>query len=592
MGFHVIQHWRWWLACVMMICSASVEAQEAASGARGGATARSSQQGVFLVFPFENAGSSPHLDWLGEGLEELTIHRLAAAGQAVYSHAGRAAELERDGLSQNAKYSHASMLRIAQELDADYVVFGKFNSDGKNLTMESRMLRVNPATLLPALRETGALGALMDLHTRLVWRMLAANDPGYPHSLNEFAKAQKPLRLDAFEQYTRGLLAGDDEVRLRELREAVRLEPDWPDPEFALGETYFARRDCAAAIPWLTRVPKTHERHVEAEFATGVCRLLLNQPDHAEEVFNALRRNLRNDGTNSGKSAGTKEEAGGGESISGADLPEILNNLAVARARQGKLAEAQSDLRRAADFDPDEDDYPFNLGLLALQGGDFGNAAGYFRQASQREPDNAEDRALLVFALEKAGKKDEADQEREAAAEAIGPNAIDGVKFDTKGEGLVRLQRISTELDVTELRLEIETPESSAESSHAESETPAAHIRRGRQELAAGRTETAEREFRAALAAEPDNAAAHRGLAEIDRRAGKLDEAVKELQISLQSRDSAVVRTMLARVYMEQKKNDLARAEVERALKLAPNYSEAKQILEHLQSAKPAGGVR
>jgi Tfp pilus assembly protein PilF len=55
----------------------------------------------------------------------------------------------------------------------------------------------------------------------------------------------------------------------------------------------------------------------------------------------------------------------------------------------------------------------------------------------------------------------------------------------------------------------------------------------------------------------------------------------------LEARDSAVVRTTLAHVYLEQKKPALARTEVERALKLAPNYAEAKQLLEHLQSGKP-----
>src|SRR5271168_2379168 len=69
------------------------------------------QPGVYLVFPFENAGASPRLDWLGEGLEELTIERLSAAGQQVYSHAGRTGELERSGLPPNAKLSRASMLR-------------------------------------------------------------------------------------------------------------------------------------------------------------------------------------------------------------------------------------------------------------------------------------------------------------------------------------------------------------------------------------------------------------------------------------------------------------------------------------------------
>jgi hypothetical protein len=48
---------------------------------------------------------------------------------------------------------------------------------------------------------------------------------------------------------------------------------------------------------------------------------------------------------------------------------------------------------------------------------------------------------------------------------------------------------------------------------------------------------------------------------------------------------------------LEQKKPDLARTEVERALKLAPNYAEAKQLLEHLQKfnanqKKPGGGAR
>src|SRR6202047_4022901 len=88
------------------------------------------QQGLYLVFPFENAGSSPRLDWLGEGLEELTIQYLSAAGKQVYSHAGRAGELERYGLPSSPKLSRATMLRIAQDLDADFVIFGSFTSDG------------------------------------------------------------------------------------------------------------------------------------------------------------------------------------------------------------------------------------------------------------------------------------------------------------------------------------------------------------------------------------------------------------------------------------------------------------------------------
>jgi tetratricopeptide (TPR) repeat protein/TolB-like protein len=535
------------------------------------------QNGVFLVFPFENAGTSSRLDWIGEGLEELTIQELSAAGQQVYSHEGRLDEMDRAGLPPNAKLSRATMLHIAQDLDADYVVFGNFTSNSTSLTVSARVLRVNPVALLPAVRETGPLDSMMNLYTRVTWRLLTSIDHNFPLNLAEFSKLQRVLYLGAFEHYIRGLLANDDETRIRDLKEAVRLEPNWPDPAFSLGQVYFTRNDCASALPWFARVPPTNERSVEAIFATGVCDLRLNQPDKAEKVFGRLHEDLKLN------------------MVSGADLPEILNNLALALARQGKLGPAIPSLSRARDLDPDEDDYPFNLGLLSLQNSDLTAATAQFRDAIEREPDNPEDRAFLIYSMEKAGKKDEAAEARDSALEAFGPNGLPALKLDGKPESLAKYQRVSRELDTTALRMQLATPVAPSTAT-AESATPidpaVAHIRRGRQELGAGRLDTAEKEFRAALAADPKNALAHRELADISRRRGKLDEAVQELQTSLALRDSAMGRVMLARIYLEQKRPELARAEVEKAVKLAPNYAEARQLLEHLKKSKPTGGAR
>lgn len=538
---------------------------------------RQAQAGIYLVFPFDNVGASPRLDWLSEGLEELTIERLAAAGQQVYSHEGRSAELERSGLPATAKLSRASMLRIAENLDADFVILGKFTSDGKTLAVESQVLQVAPTRLLPAVREAGPLESLMDLHQRMLWRLLSANDHAYTGSLEEFARVQRPLRLDAFEHYVRGLLAIEDDSKLRELREAARLEPDWPDPDFAIGDVYYARRDCDSALLWFPKVPKTHERYAEALFSSGVCRLVLNQPEKAAEVFAALQGDLRD------------------SMVSGADLPEILNNLALAEARQGKTEEAIAQLRRAAELDPDEDDYPFNLGLLAFGAGEYGKATDYFREAAGREPDEPENRAMMILSLEKAGKKTEAEEERDAAAENFGPDGLPTIKLDAKGDSLTKLQRVRTELDTTALQLELASGAGRASSetpvATAAGNTPAAHVRRARQELSAGRVDLAESEFRAALAADNNSTSAHNGLAEVFRRRGQLDDTVKELQASLAIRDSAAVRTTLARVYLEQKKPDLAKTELEQALKLAPKYSDAKELLDHLQKGKPSGGT-
>lgn len=536
------------------------------------------QEGIFLVFPFENAGTAPRLDWIGEGLEELTIQRLSAAEQQVYSHSGRVNEMDLYGLPAGAKLSHATMLHIAQELDADYIVFGSYTSDGQNLKVSARLLRISPVALLPEIRETGPLASLMDLHNRLLWRLLRSNDSSFPLSLGDFSGLQRPLSLAAFEQYIHGLLANDDESRLRALKEAAHLEPDWPDPAFAIGEVYFQRNDCLSALPWFAKVPHWHPQKVEATFSTGVCRLRMGQAEQAEEVFATLQEDLHRN------------------LVSGADLPEILNNLGIARARQENLPAAFTAISRASDIDPDEDDYPFNLGLLALQEKEYGRAVTDFEEAAKREPDNAEDQAFLIYALEKSGRKADAAAARDAAGEAFGDQGLPLLQLDSKkGDSLTRFQRVMGELDITSLRLELEGPQTQQNSvvdAAAPKDGSVAHLRRGRQEMRAGRLDVAEEEFRAALTADPHNASAHLELAEIYHRRGKLDDAEHELQLSLAERDSAAVRTMLARVYLAQNKPDLARTEAEKAVKLAPNYPEAKELLEHLKKSKPTGGAQ
>src|ERR1700731_1803972 len=209
------------ISCVLLCAAVSLKAQQAFPRTSNG----SAQSGIYLVFPFENAGASPRLDWLGEGLEELTIQALSSGGQQVYSHAGRTTELERDGVPFSAKLSRASMLRVAQDLDADFVIFGSFSSDGKTLTIDSRILRTDPLALLPSVRETGPLESLIEMQSKVVWRNLSENHRASRPTFAKFSKVQPPLRLDPFEHYIRGLLANEDEPRVRELGEAWRLGP-------------------------------------------------------------------------------------------------------------------------------------------------------------------------------------------------------------------------------------------------------------------------------------------------------------------------------------------------------------------------------
>jgi Tfp pilus assembly protein PilF len=118
------------------------------------------------------------------------------------------------------------------------------------------------------------------------------------------------------------------------------------------------------------------------------------------------------------------------------------------------------------------------------------------------------------------------------------------------------------------------------------------HLKRGRQYLAAGKLDEAQREFSEVLAQLPHDAAAHQGLAEAYRRKGKLEDAIGELRAALETRDDAAARTTLARLYLEQKKPDEARAQLQLALKLAPGYTEARALLDKLGSKQGSGEPR
>jgi len=553
-------------------CSPSARAAQSSNRPAQASVPTSSASSVFLVFPFENAGPSGRYDWLGEGFEELTIERLSDAGLVVFSRDERLAALERYGLPASGTYSRAMMLHVAEDLDADFVLFGSYATDGKTLRMDARLLRIHPPALLPPASADTPLDDLLAAHMNAVWRLVAEADPGYPLSLAEFTRRQRPLRLDAFEYYIRGLLAQEDEQKIHDQREAERLDPGWSEPAFALSEVYFARRDCDDAVSWLARIPSAADQSLEAGFLTGVCDLFQSQPERAATVFQSLKDRL-------------DREYGGAY-----ELPEILNDLAVADDRSGKPALSDPLLESARRLDPDDSDYDFNLALAKVRENDPGAAVALLRQILARDPEDGEARTLLVTALERSGQHDAAAAEIAAtAAEPPGKPVA-----PLKPAALARLDRVKTHLDSSILKLAAasgpaDTGTGSSASGPAGSSGSASHLRRARQLFTAGMLAEAEREFRAAIAENPNDAAAHRGLAEVLRRQDRSDQAIGELRVSLSLRETAAAHADLGRLYLEEQKPNLARPELERALQLAPGYTPALQLLQRLSPPKPGG---
>ena len=408
-----------------------------------------SRSETILIFPFENGSRMASLDWMGEGLSELTVERLEDRGVNVLSREDRLATLERMGLPDSARFSHATIIKIAGEADADAVVYGRFQSDGKTATLEARVLHLNPPSLSPPLRETSSAQDLLRAHARLTWEILCAIDKkqcppqGATRDESSFSDPPASLRLDALENFVRGITGSQDEERLRLLREAARLEPAWDRPAFELGQIYFKRRDFDSALVWYSRVPPNRPDGAEASFATGICHLARNDAARADAAFSGLLERARKTG----------------EKGALPELPEMHNNLGVARLRLGKWNEAGTEFDRASALDPEEADFWVNNAIAKIIGKQAAAAVAPLERARKIDPDDKGAKSLLIATLESLGRKPEA-----AAIRAENPENADKTPPPNlqDGNGLARLARVSRNLDRVLLRPGAEVPEGQA----------------------------------------------------------------------------------------------------------------------------------
>src|SRR5262245_21474723 len=78
-----------------------------------------------LVLPFENQTGESTVDWLGEGLAELTAERLQAEpGLHVFSRDERLSLLRKSGIPSTVSVSRATVIQLGWDVGADIVVLG------------------------------------------------------------------------------------------------------------------------------------------------------------------------------------------------------------------------------------------------------------------------------------------------------------------------------------------------------------------------------------------------------------------------------------------------------------------------------------
>ncbi|MGA8150476.1 MAG: tetratricopeptide repeat protein [Terriglobales bacterium] len=486
-----------------------------------------------LVVPFENQSKAPGIEWIGDSFPELLQERLNSPTLFVLPREDRIRAYDRLGIPVNLRPSRATIYRIAEQLDVDYVILGAYNFDGQDFTIRAQLLDMRRERLLPEMPESGRLTELIDLQTALSWDVLHTLNPGLTVSRDAYRARVPAVRLDAFENYVKGVVAPQAEEQVRHLREALRINPAYSDALLQLGKTYYNQRDYEQADACLSRVPQDDPKAGEANFYLGLAAYSRGDFQLAESAFKFVAARL--------------------------PLSEIYNNLGVVVDHRD-LKSAVQYFQKAVDADPNDPDYHFNLGVELYRMGNLAEAARQMRETVSLRPDDNDAKSVL-----------------EMLPGGIGPRQRGVVPASSKLP-TVRVRSSYDESSFRQLALKLDA---AAEVRLAKTD-PSAHAQfhsdRGHQLLSQGFVSEAEREFRETVALNPASAEAHAGLADALEASGKLPEARAEAEEALRLRQFAEPLLVLARLDLRDNRVEAAADEIDRALRLEPNNVAAQEL--------------
>jgi tetratricopeptide (TPR) repeat protein len=488
---------------------------------------------LLLVLPFENKTGVSNLDWIGEGFPDVLNRRLNSAGFLTISRGDRLYAYDHLGLPLNLQPSRAMAIRIAQTLDADYVIFGSYALNNTQLVAHAEVLDVAALHLGPELQQLGDMDRLLDMLNSLAWQVTRQLDPGYAVEEQTFLAADRNLHGDAFEAYIQGLTAPLPAQQVLHLREAVRLDPAFAAAWLALGRAYFTNQDFDQASATLGHLPKDDPNALQAEFYRGLSFFYTGNYREAEDAFAFVSMRL--------------------------PLPEVVNNQGVAASRRGKDAAALCQQAIAAD--PRDPDYHFNLALALAHRNDTQGALKELDETLKLRPGDSEAQAFQTQLQDPAAEKPNPDPGK-PLADQQGP--LERIK---RGYSEAGFRQAAFELEqVQQMRLATMPPDQRAD----------ALVKDGDAFFQRGLVLEAEREYREALAAQPESALAHAGLAAVRERDGDPDDARKEAQASIQLKPNVPAYLVLARLDLQANQLSAAAGDVGDALKVDPANANAK----------------
>lgn len=499
---------------------------------------------VVLVLPFDNRSGQPTLSWIGDSFPDTLDQRLNSAGFLTISRDDRLYALDHLGYPLDFKPTRATSIRIAQALDANFVVIGSFNVANNRISVQAQVLDVSQLRMSAPIEDSADLNRLFDVQNAIAWKIARQIDPKFNVAEQTFLAAPGQVKLSAFENYIRGVTATTPQERIKRLQEAVQEAPTYTAALLALGKTLYTERQFDQAAATLSKIPSSNRRSLEANFYLGLARFNSAHYAEAESAFAFVASRL--------------------------PLPEVINNQAVASSRQGH--DASPLFQRAVAADPNDADFHYNLAISLLRRGDFAGA--------QREID-------LCLKLHPADTEAAELKSRIAAGRKLAPTpakATSATDGNSPIEPVERIRRTYSEASFRQAAFQLDQMRAMRMATLPPAEQASQYTQLGREYLAQGLVPEAEQQFHSALTADPSSYQARAGLAQVREQSGNPDEARTEAQTSLKLHPNADAYLVLARIELHDNQTAASAADVSNALKLDPKNSAAQGMKQALAS--------
>jgi len=491
---------------------------------------------LVLVLPFDNRSGQANLGWIGDSFPYTLDQRLNSAGFLTIGRDDRQYALDHLGLPPDFRPSRATTLRIAQTLDADFVVFGSFNvinpgASDSRIEVVAQVLDVNQLRISSALKDSSELARLFDVENAIAWKVARQIDPHFAVAEQTFLAASGGVRLSSFENYIRGTSAPTEDERLKRLQTAVAETPNYPAALLALGKQQYAASQFEVAAATLAKVPSNDRLALEANFYRGLARFNIAHYAEAASAFAFIATNL--------------------------PLPEVVNDQGVAASRMGKDATAL--FQQVVAADPNDADYHFNLAVALLGRSDIAGSTREVEAALSLHSDDPEATELDARLQSTHG-------------------STANLKFIIGAGGFdptTRIRRTWSEASFRQIAFQLDQMRVIQMAALPPAQQAAQYAQLGDGYLAQGLVPEAERQFHAALAADANNAAAHAGLAQVRERSGSADEARDEAQTSIKLAPNVPAYLVLARLALQANRLPDSANAVTNALRIDPRNSAA-----------------